>query len=50
MNEFVAIADLVSVFAGKRKLPTITLWNRLEGRPRTHDFEHHHTRTSGKRN
>jgi hypothetical protein len=22
----------------QRELPTITLWNRLEGRPRTHDF------------
>jgi hypothetical protein len=22
----------------QRQLPTITLWNRLEGRPRTHDF------------
>lgn len=23
----------------RRQLPTITLWNRLEGRPRTHDFQ-----------
>ena len=22
-----------------RRLPTITMWNRLEGRPRTHDFD-----------
>ena len=28
-----------AVFAGKATIPTITLWNRLEGRPRTHDFE-----------
>lgn len=39
MNEHVAIADVVPVLAGKRVVPTITLWNRLEGRPRTDNFD-----------
>ncbi|KIC44233.1 hypothetical protein RA28_14815 [Ruegeria sp. ANG-S4] len=39
MNEFVAVSDLRAVFDKKRVLPTIVLWNRLEGRPRTHDFD-----------
>lgn len=39
MNDFVALKDLDAVFAAKRVIPTITLWNRLEGRPRTHDFK-----------
>ncbi|MGD9301950.1 MAG: hypothetical protein PVI13_10265 [Desulfobacterales bacterium] len=39
MNEFVAVADLNAVFTAKRRLPTVVLWNRLEGRPRTHDFD-----------
>ena len=39
MNEFVAIRDIGSVFAGERLIPTITMWNRLEGRPRRHDFD-----------
>jgi hypothetical protein len=39
MNEFIATQNLSAVFAGRAVIPTITLWNRLEGRPRTHDFE-----------
>lgn len=39
MNDFVAIENLEAVFTAKRVIPTITLWNRLEGRPRRHDFE-----------
>lgn len=39
MNKYVANENLSAVFSAKAKLPTITLWNRLEGRPRTHDFE-----------
>jgi hypothetical protein len=33
------IADIRAVLE-TLALPTITMWNRLEGRPRTHDFEH----------
>lgn len=32
------IPDISSALA-ERLQPTITMWNRLEGRPRTHDFE-----------
>jgi len=32
------IANLQATLA-ERLLPTITMWNRLEGRPRTHNFE-----------
>ncbi len=39
MNKFVATENLTAVFQGKILLPTITMWNRLEGRPRRHDFE-----------
>lgn len=39
MNRFIAAADLPAVLAGRATIPTVTLWNRLEGRPRTHDFE-----------
>lgn len=38
-NRYIAAENLSAVFAGKTPIPTITLWNRLEGRPRTHDFE-----------
>jgi hypothetical protein len=38
MNDFIAIENLNTVFTAKRLIPTITLWNRLEGRPRRHDF------------
>ena len=39
MNEFIAAENLSAVFAATVRIPTITLWNRLEGRPRRHDFE-----------
>jgi hypothetical protein len=39
MNKYIAAENLSAVFAGKVTIPTITFWNRLEGRPRTHDFE-----------
>jgi hypothetical protein len=39
MNKYVAVENLGAVLSGKVALPTITLWNRLEARPRTHDFE-----------
>jgi len=39
MNEFVAVENLSLVLANEVVIPTITLWNRLEGRPRTHDFD-----------
>lgn len=39
MNKFIAAENLAGVFAGIARIPTITLWNRLEGRPRTHEFE-----------
>lgn len=39
MNRFVSIANIEPVLQSKIALPTITLWNRLEGRPRTHDFD-----------
>lgn len=39
MNEYVAIADIQSVLIKQRLLPTIMMWNRLECRPRTKDFD-----------
>jgi hypothetical protein len=39
MNEYVAIADIQSVLSNQRLLPTIMMWNRLECRPRTKDFD-----------
>lgn len=39
MNKYVVSENLSSVLTSKIKIPTVTLWNRLEGRPRTHDFE-----------
>ena len=39
MNEYVAIQDIEPVLQGRRLIPTVTLWNRLEGRPRRHDFD-----------
>ncbi len=38
MAEAPRISDLAAVLA-ERRLPTITLWNRLEGRPRREDFD-----------
>jgi hypothetical protein len=39
VNEYVAIQDIEPVLQGRRLIPTVTLWNRLEGRPRRHDFD-----------
>jgi hypothetical protein len=39
MSEYVAIENIEPVLTGRRLIPTITLWNRLEGRPRRHDFD-----------
>ncbi len=38
MNKYVAIDNLQEVFRNKL-LPTVTLWNRLEARPRANDFD-----------
>jgi hypothetical protein len=39
MRELHAMENIQEVLTGKRLVPTVTLWNRLEGRPRTHDFD-----------
>lgn len=39
MADRFASRSFAAVVAGKTTVPTITLWNRLEGRPRRHDFE-----------
>ena len=39
MNEFIAIEDIQPVINYKRPIPTILMWNRLEGRPRTKNFD-----------
>ncbi len=39
MSKFAAINNIASILKAKRVSPTITLWNRLEGRPRTHNFD-----------
>jgi len=39
MNEFIAIEDIQPVINYKRLIPTILMWNRLEGRPRTKNFD-----------
>ena len=39
MTEFVAMEQIGDFLKAKRVCPTITLWNRLEGRPRTHAFD-----------
>lgn len=38
MNKLIAIEDIQTVF-DKKVLPTVTLWNRLEARPRSNDFD-----------
>lgn len=38
MNEYVALANIREELS-LRRLPTITLWNRLEARPRTDNFD-----------
>ncbi|MCC6395995.1 MAG: hypothetical protein IT282_03180, partial [Bacteroidetes bacterium] len=39
MNEKIAIDNIRSVLSRDRLLPTIMMWNRLECRPRTKDFD-----------
>jgi hypothetical protein len=39
VNEFIAIEDIQSVINYTRLIPTILMWNRLEGRPRTNNFD-----------
>jgi hypothetical protein len=38
MAELAAIEDIGSVLNREREIPTIVMWNRLEGRPRREDF------------
>src|SRR5687768_4073344 len=38
MNEYVAVRDIDSVLLMKTRIPTLVMWNRLEGRPRRADF------------
>lgn len=39
MNEYIAIDDIVPVLNYQRLIPTVVMWSRLEGRPRTHNFD-----------
>src|SRR5215216_4327014 len=39
VNEFIAIENIQSVINHRRLIPTILMWNRLEGRPRTNNFD-----------
>lgn len=39
MTPFVALAEIQPVLARQTLLPTIVMWNRLEGRPRRKDFD-----------
>lgn len=39
INEFIAIQDIKSVLNHERLIPTIVMWNRLEGRPSTNNFD-----------
>src|ERR1051325_6660044 len=39
MSDFVSIANIAPILAGQTILPTIVMWNRLEGRPRRKDFD-----------
>ena len=38
MNQYVVSADLEKILVGHLRQPTMMMWNRLEGRPRTVDF------------
>ena len=38
MNQFIAIENIEAVLSREALLPTIVMWNRLEGRPRREDF------------
>lgn len=39
MSDFVAIANIEPILTRQTILPTIVMWNRLEGRPRRKDFD-----------
>lgn len=39
MNEFIALDNIEAVIAGQQLIPTVVMWNRLEGRPRRKDFD-----------
>src|SRR4051812_47454821 len=39
MNNYIAIDDIKPVLQKSVLIPSITMWNRLEGRPRTHNFD-----------
>ncbi|MCP5053320.1 MAG: hypothetical protein GY940_39515 [bacterium] len=39
MNKYMAIDEIQPVLNYKQLLPTIVMWNRLEGRPRTDNFD-----------
>jgi hypothetical protein len=39
MIDFVAVPDIQPILARQLILPTVVLWNRLEGRPRRKDFD-----------
>lgn len=38
MNQLIAIENIDAVLSRERLLPTVVMWNRLEGRPRREDF------------
>jgi len=38
MNRYVVAQEIESVLSGKLRVPTVVMWNRLEGRPRRTDF------------
>jgi hypothetical protein len=38
MNSYVVAAEIENVLAGRVRVPTVVMWNRLEGRPRRPDF------------
>lgn len=39
MNKYIAIDDIQPVLQKEILIPSITMWNRLEGRPRTNNFD-----------
>ena len=38
MNKYVVTQEIESVLTSKIRIPTVVMWNRLEGRPRRPDF------------
>src|SRR5439155_11664780 len=38
MNKYVVAQNIENILSGKIRVPTIVMWNRLEGRPRRPDF------------